>query len=194
MAGITSTIPTGTTGQILQAVTDATPTFSTATYPATAGTSGNFLTSDGTNFVSTPIANLSYKSLPLTSLQIKALHATPIQFIPNQGSGKVIVIVNAWSKMTYGGNNAFVAGAGQTIQLTYGTAPIAFTALASNSMITQTSSNYLSPALTSITLNAIANLDNIAMNAYNPIATEITGNANNDNIITLSALYYVISI
>lgn len=42
----------GTTGQILQTVTTGDPVWSTATYPSTAGTSGNVLTSDGTNFVS----------------------------------------------------------------------------------------------------------------------------------------------
>ncbi len=52
MAGITSTFITGTTGQVLQATTNASPVWSTATYPATAGTSGNVLTSNGTNFIS----------------------------------------------------------------------------------------------------------------------------------------------
>ncbi len=45
--------PTATAGQILRSGASAAPTWSTATYPATAGTSGNFLASDGTNFVST---------------------------------------------------------------------------------------------------------------------------------------------
>lgn len=43
----------GSTGQVLQANTGADPTYSTATYPSTAGTSGNILTSDGTNWNST---------------------------------------------------------------------------------------------------------------------------------------------
>lgn len=43
---------TATAGQILQSGASAAPTWSTATYPATAGTSGNVLTSNGTNFVS----------------------------------------------------------------------------------------------------------------------------------------------
>jgi hypothetical protein len=44
---------TATAGQILRSGASTTPSWSTATYPATAGASGNVLTSDGTNFVST---------------------------------------------------------------------------------------------------------------------------------------------
>lgn len=43
---------TATAGQILQSGASTTPTWSTATYPATAGTSGNVLTSNGTNWSS----------------------------------------------------------------------------------------------------------------------------------------------
>lgn len=43
---------TATAGQMLRSGASAAPTWSTATYPATAGTSGNVLTSDGTNWVS----------------------------------------------------------------------------------------------------------------------------------------------
>lgn len=43
---------TATAGQILRSGATTAPTWSTATYPSTAGTSGNILTSDGTNFVS----------------------------------------------------------------------------------------------------------------------------------------------
>lgn len=43
---------TATAGQILRSGSSSAPSWSTATYPATAGTSGNVLTSDGTNWVS----------------------------------------------------------------------------------------------------------------------------------------------
>ena len=44
---------TATAGQILRSGASTAPSWSTATYPATAGTSGNVLTSDGTNWAST---------------------------------------------------------------------------------------------------------------------------------------------
>lgn len=47
-----SSTAVGTTGQVLQANTGADPTYSTATYPSTAGTNLNFLVSNGTNFTS----------------------------------------------------------------------------------------------------------------------------------------------
>jgi hypothetical protein len=43
---------TATAGQILRSGASGAPSWSTATYPATAGTSGNVLTSDGTNWIS----------------------------------------------------------------------------------------------------------------------------------------------
>jgi hypothetical protein len=43
---------TATAGQILRSGASTTPSWSTATFPATAGTSGNVLTSDGTNWTS----------------------------------------------------------------------------------------------------------------------------------------------
>lgn len=47
---------TATAGQILRSGSNAAPTWSTATYPATAGTSGNFLKSDGTNWASSSVS------------------------------------------------------------------------------------------------------------------------------------------
>lgn len=48
---------TATAGQILRSGASGAPTWSTATYPATAGTTGNLLTSDGTNWVSSAFTN-----------------------------------------------------------------------------------------------------------------------------------------
>lgn len=45
---------TATAGQILRSGASSAPSWSTATYPSTAGTSGNVLTSDGTNWISSP--------------------------------------------------------------------------------------------------------------------------------------------
>lgn len=50
---------TATAGQILQSGAAAAPTWTTATYPATAGTSGNVLTSNGTNWTSSAVTESS---------------------------------------------------------------------------------------------------------------------------------------
>lgn len=57
---------TATANQVLLSGASTTPSWSTATYPATAGTSGNVLTSDGTNFVSSAPSAGSATSITVT--------------------------------------------------------------------------------------------------------------------------------
>ena len=49
----------GATGRVLQSNTAAAPSFSTAQYPSTAGTSGNVIVSDGTNFSSSATTGIT---------------------------------------------------------------------------------------------------------------------------------------
>ncbi len=56
---------TATAGQVLRSGASTTPSWSTATYPATAGTSGNVLTSDGTNWSSSAAPSASSYSLQM---------------------------------------------------------------------------------------------------------------------------------
>lgn len=66
---LTNVGPSATAGQVLQSGgASADPSFSTATYPSTAGTTGNVLTSDGTNFVSSALPAASYDP-PIGSMQ-----------------------------------------------------------------------------------------------------------------------------
>lgn len=62
-------LATGSSGQVLRSGgASADPSWSTATYPSTAGTSGNVLTSDGTNWTSSaPAAGSSYALTMMTS-------------------------------------------------------------------------------------------------------------------------------
>ncbi len=65
----------GSAGQVLQSGgASADPAYSTATYPATAGTSGNIITSNGTNFVSSSPSSLF---TPNSTLQMSD------DFLPN---------------------------------------------------------------------------------------------------------------
>lgn len=67
--GTLANIAPSTAGQIFQSGgASANPVFSTATYPTTAGTSGNVLTSDGTNFISQTPASVSFA--PNSTIQI----------------------------------------------------------------------------------------------------------------------------
>jgi len=182
-----------TTGQILRA--DGTNWVgTTATYPNTAGTSGNVLTSDGTNWTSAAATGGSGATLltgTLTSAQIKALHATPIQVVAAPGAGKVILVHSSFASFNYGGSNVFIAGAGQTIILTYGTT-IGSASLISNASLTAGSSNFNSaPSAATITTAAFSSVTNTAINAWNSVATEISGNAANNNTVTYTILYSI---
>lgn len=189
------------TGKILRA--DGTNwSATTATYPNVSVASGNVLYDNGTNFVSSvfptgttaPNQGLQYGYIKLTSAQIKALHGTPIQLIAAQGAGTVIVLLSPiWGKFTYGGTNVFVAGSAQLVQLFYGTTS-SIVAISSNVMITGSSSTYIAQPITTVGAQAIAGYENLAINAYNSTATEISGNAGNDNTIECSFLYYVMKL
>lgn len=69
---------TATAGQVLQSGSSAAPSWSTATYPSTAGTLGNVLESDGTNFVSaTPDTIKSWLTRPFWSTGAVTTATTP---------------------------------------------------------------------------------------------------------------------
>ena len=166
---------------------------STETY-AVPGTSGNILTSDGTNWTSSAQTFL-IKSISLNSAQIKALHGTPIEIIPTPGSGKGIVIINCASKFNYGGNNAFTAGAAQTVTLYFNNNTTSSAVVpCDNTTIVGTTTKFSSiTSVTSITDKSAGILDNVNLAAWNPVATEITGNAANDNSIDIIVAYWIVT-
>lgn len=211
----------GSAGQVLQSGGgSADPAYSTPTYPAASGTSrkilvsdgtnnvystetwatpgssGNILTSDGTNWNSSaPLSGLlTYTTTTLTNSQIKNLNGTPVQFIAAPGSGKVLVPVSVVGKLIYGGSNVFTAAASQSVALYWGTTTSSGAVL-SNASIVRAASNYgLNAFLAGVNNVVIANVENVALNLWNPVATEISGNAANNNTMSFSLLYYVISI
>ena len=136
------------------------------------------------------ISALSYTSVTLTSLQIKNLHATPITIVPAPGANMYIWPIRVVTKFNYGGNNVFVAGAGQYVYLYLGTA---FQTLSSSILdatgVTASSNNYTYASCTYNTAANAATVINKCLNAKNVIATEISGNASNDNTITIGVWY-----
>ncbi len=135
--------------------------------------------------------------LTLTSAQVKTLHGTPVQIIPTPGSGLGIVLAYANAKLNYGGNNAFTAGASQAIGLYYNnttTDIIADATFIPNAMITNTANAF---TVTSFTITSLINkaagvLDNVNIAIYNPVATEISGNAAGDNTIDITVIYAIL--
>lgn len=198
VGGANSTINSlaaGNSGQILRSAGSAAdPAYSTATYPATAGTSSNVLTSDGTNWISSaaPGGAMLTISGTLTNSQIKNLHGTPVQAIAAPGSGNVIEVIHFISTMNYGGTNVFTAGAGQTINLYYGTA-ISLAVAQSNAAIVSASSQVSSGSV-AFSGQPLSSATNTAVNFYNSSATEISGNAANNNTISYVIAYKITTI
>lgn len=162
------------------------------------GTSGNVATSDGTTWTSAALSlpsQLMVATLTLTSQQIKALVATPQTFIAAPGAGKVICFASPiWASKVYGGTNVFVAAASQNVGLFYGTTINVLTAGTfpiTNAIITTSNSNLTSTPTATFATGTLSSYQNQAVNVRNNVATEITGNAANDNTITFTALYYI---
>jgi hypothetical protein len=131
-------------------------------------------------------------TLVLTNAQIKALNATPIQIIAAPGAGKAIIVMSAVGKMTYG-TNIFVAALNQGIALAYNTT--AFNTILTSVDLVSAASVYAYNSAASLSGGALATtIENVAVKAYNPIGTEITGNAANDTTITLVVKYYIVTI
>lgn len=166
----------------------------TATYPSAAGSSGNVLTSDGTNWTSsTPTSGtITTLNWSLTNAQIKALHATPVELVAAPGSGKAIVVTKSVVKLTYGGTNAFTAGGGAQVEYYYGTSHTSGVAMGNASIIaTANRWNFLNgKAEGTVTTTP----ENLALNLYNASVTEIAGNAANNNLISGSLSYFIATI
>ncbi len=164
-------VTNGTTGQVLTAITGSAPTFQA------------------------PVVQAA--TVVLTSAQVKALNATPIQIVAAPGSGKVNVPISATSKMTYGGTTPFVAAVGQQIDIIYTSTSIAvLSAVPDNSAITATTSRYSCATYQPQLINntAIASVENVALRLKVLSATEITGNVANDNTVSVTIIYYTVTL
>lgn len=136
----------------------------------------------------------------LTSTEIKSLVATPITLIAAPGAGKAVQIIGKiYARFDYGGTNVFVAGASQGISLVYESSPSTIVGagfVVSNTTLTGTTSslaacdNTVPGAAASPT--AITTTDNKAIQIKNGTATEITGNAANNNTVTISFCYCIV--
>lgn len=195
-----SNITTAASGKVLQGqgvgVANA---FSTATYPSTAGTTGNFMVSNGTNFVSTDLGQLKMTPLiTLTSAQIKALHATPIEVVAAPPAGYLICPVMIWANYVYGGSNVFTAAAGQTIGLYYGSTALITGGISilTNTQLTTSSSliKWAPPSNTTPLSVPASTYYATNVTVYNPSATEISGNAANDNTLYFRFMYTIIQL
>jgi len=140
-------------------------------------------------------AQVFTKTVVLTSSQVKNLHATPIEFIPAPSSGKIIFLLSCAISLEYGGTNAFTAGASQSINLYYGSTsgtpacqnPI-LTASSISATVNKTLFFWIIPTA-AIASNLYETLNIII---YQDKATEVSGNAANNNTISITAFYQIV--
>jgi hypothetical protein len=164
---------------------------STETYAAPS-TSGNLMTSDGTNWTS---ANPTVYSatLNLTNAQIKSLFTVPITIVAAQGAGTVITVFSIMTKFTYGGTNAFTGGGNLNIRYVGTAGQSINAAIMTSALILGTASVYSQTNLTATSGVAIANVENQLVCIHN-LTAAFTGNAANNNLISVKILYGITQI
>lgn len=135
-------------------------------------------------------------TVTLTNAQIKALHATPITLIPAQGAGTIINVLACVIKMNYGGTNVFSAASGQALRIAYDNADgstIIKTAFTKSGLVA--SSNQIARTIPDDqTAEPYINETNLPIVIFNPITTEIGGNAANNNTIVVILTYQVLNV
>lgn len=168
------------------------------------GSSGNVLFSNGNAALPTwntaPGAGSTVSQIAtvtLTSAQIKSLNATPITLVAAQGLGTAIMVLKYWAEFIYGGTNVFTAAAAQTIDLKYNnSAGFKISTMVTNFNLVSTSASIASfnSEFSVILRPTSAQATNVPIVAANPIATEISGNAANNNTVKINISYIVTSI
>lgn len=163
------------------------------------GTSGQVLTSNGAGALPTFQAGsgggILTTTVAVSSTEIKSLVATPKTLIAAQGSGKLVNVINIAMKMTYGGSNVFVAAAAQTLQLRYIDGSGTFLGIVFSNAAIVASANRTAFGGLGI-FNGIAStlVENAAIVLTNSTATEISGNAANDNTFNVELTYQVLTL
>jgi|TARA_R110000868_G_scaffold188328_1_gene431039 hypothetical protein len=157
------------------------------------GTSGNVLTSDGTNWISAAPAGgtgILFTQVNISSVDFKLSQTTPIEIVPAPGAGLILMPIRAIMKLNYGGTNQFTGTATPSIYYT--------TVGLSNGRIGQSSSGAYQGSLSNYSTFTIFDLNLIQQNltnnsiSYISDSTNPAGNAANNNTVTVG-VWYVIS-
>lgn len=161
------------------------------------GVAGQVLTSNGVgvapSYQNATGGSILTATVVLTSAQVKNLFATPVEIIPAPAAGSFIKIIWITGKLTYGGSNVFTAGAAQIIDLGYDATYNIGRVMSNGGIVAAVNTTYQA-TLASVGAQDASNLEGRPVEAYNPVAVEIAGNAANDNTITVSVNYQIVTI
>lgn len=132
-------------------------------------------------------------TLTLTNSQVKNVRATPITIVGAPLAGFLVMPVACLCELVYGGTNAFTSAAGDVLALKWKdgtTSPILQGAVQAFVQGTASAYSYFVPqASTNVTK---ANSDGQPLVIHNITASEIAGNAGNDNTLRFTLTYAIV--
>lgn len=177
----------GSTGQILQSAGAASPTWSTATYPSTGGTTGTILRSNGTNFVNSTstfadtyaVSTILYASSANT---VAGLATANNAVLVTNGSGVPSLSTTLPTNISVNGLKYIVSAAVSAAGSTQGTA----TALTSDeNVVTTVASNtgVVLPASTAGIVITVVNKGANPLNVYPPVSSAIDAAGTNTAVV-----------
>ncbi len=135
----------------------------------------------------------NYADVTLTSAQVKALATTQITLVAAPGAGKVLVFKGALLKLNYGTNVFAETADNLTIKYTDDSGAAASQAIELTGFIDQSADTYTNALPLLNTIVAATAIENQALVLDN-INDNITGNAANDNTLTVRCFYQVATI
>ena len=127
----------------------------------------------------------------ITSAQIKAIRATPITIATAPGAGLVIDLESAVLLLKYGGTNAFTNPQNFAIKYVNGSGVAISQAITAAGFIDQTGNMRTSAAPKVDQVATQAQCENQVIVLHNTGASEITGNAANDNVVIVRVSYNI---
>jgi len=136
----------------------------------------------------------SVASVTMTSAEVKALATTPIQLVAAPAAGSAIIFEGASLKLTYGGTNVFTeSGDNLGIKYTDASGVQVSDTIEATGFIDQAASTYTSAVPVKDAIVAATGAEAQALVLDN-LGSNFAGNAGDDNTLTVSVLYRIVTI
>lgn len=185
----TNTAGSGSNGQLLIGATSASPewaalTSADGTIAFTAGANTLDLSAAGSSSTA-----LRFTDVTLTSAEVKALATTPITLVAAPAAGATLMFHGALLKLNYGGSNVFAeSGDNLGIKYTDASGVQVSSTIESTGFIDQSADTYTTGTAANDAIVAATGAEAQALVLDN-LNANITGNAANDNTLTVRTYY-----
>lgn len=134
---------------------------------------------------------LQYADVTLSNSEIKNCRATPVELVAAPGAGSAHLFMGAMLKLNYGGTNAFTETSDNlAIKYTDGSGVAVSDTIETTGFIDQTADTITNAVPIKDAIVAASAAEAQALVIHNTGDGEISGNAGNDNTVTLR-IYYV---